>query len=178
MGVLSIKILPNHVIRLATFLFVIFIFNSCNLKLKKEINSNFENVKRIEILAYIDRNQWNKEDNPDFFKINYIKNGKLEINKKYLKNRISLNKEQIEILKNGLIKCKTENYAAACYDPRHAILFYDENDKIFGYIELCFDCNGSRSSDNFNSFSGCALGLQDTFKEFGITYFGEIENNN
>lgn len=173
MRVLSNKILSNHVFSFITFLMLVFIFNSCNIKIKKEINSTFEKVKRIEILAYEDRNQWTKEDNPDFLKLNYIQNGKLEINKKYLRNRISLNKEQIEILKNKLRKCETENWAAACYDPRHAILFYDKNDKIFGYIEMCFDCNGRRSSENFKVFSECALGLEETFKEFGITYFGE-----
>jgi hypothetical protein len=173
MKVLSIKILANYVLKLIGFLLAILIFNSCNLKHKREINSIFDKVNRIEILAYVDRNQWNQEDNSDFLKLNFIQNGKLEINKKYLKNIISLNKNQIEILKNKLSKCKTENWAAACYDPRHALLFYDEKDKIFGYIEMCFDCNRSESSENLKLFSDCALDLKESFKEFGITYFGE-----
>ncbi len=56
------------------------------------------------------------------------------------------------------------------------ILFYNDNDKIFNYIEVCFDCNRS-TSENFETFSKCALGLEKTFKEFGITYFVEEENN-
>ena len=56
------------------------------------------------------------------------------------------------------------------------ILFYNDNDKIFNYIEVCFDCNRS-TSENFETFSKCALGLEKTFKEFGITYYGEEENN-
>jgi len=177
MKVLSIKILSIYRIRFAAFFLVFFIFNSCNLKLNEETNSTFEKVKRVEILAYIDRNQWDKEDNPDYFKIDYIKNNQLKINEKYLKNRITLNENQIIILKKKFLKCEKENWAAACYDPRHAILFYDENDKIFGYIEVCFDCNGWQSSQNLAVFSECALGLEETFKEFGITYFGEEENN-
>jgi hypothetical protein len=176
MKVLSIKILSNYILKLATLVLVIFIFNSCSLKLKKEINSNFEIAKRIEILAYTDRNQWDKQDNPEYFKLNFIKKGKLEINKKYLKNRIILNEKQTEILKNNISSCKTENWVAACYNPRHAIFFYDKNDKIFGYIEMCFDCNSSRSSENFKAFSKCALGLKETLKEFGITYFEEEYN--
>ena len=177
MRVISIKILPNYVLKLVVFLLTIYIIDSCSLKHKEEVNSIFDKVNRIEILAYVDRNQWNQEDNPDYLKFNFIQNGKLKISKKYLKNRISLNKEQIEILKSKLRKCDRENWAAACYDPRHAILFYDENDKIFGHIEMCFDCNGSRSSENLKNFSECALGLEETFKKFGITYFGEEENN-
>lgn len=173
MKVPSIKILSNNILKIICFLFIILISDSCNLKHKREINSIFDKVNRIEILAYVDRNKWNQEDNLDYLKLNFIQNGRLEINKKYLKNRIYLNKEQIEILKNKLIKCNTENWAAACYDPRHALLFYDQKDKIFGHIEMCFDCNGSRSSENLKNFSECALGLEKTFKEFGITYFGE-----
>lgn len=132
MKLLSIKILPKHLTRFATLFLVIFIFNSCNLKKKEKINATFEKAKRIEILAYIDRNQWDREDNSDYFKLDYIKNNQLKINIKYLKNRIVLNEEQILILKKKFVECEKENWAAACYDPRHAILFYDENDKIFG----------------------------------------------
>lgn len=32
-----------------------------------------------------------------------------------------------------------------CYFPRNAILFYDENDKIFAYFEICFECGGFKS---------------------------------
>ncbi len=91
-----------------------FLTNSCNTTFRKEINSSFEKTKRIEILAYIDRNHWNEEDNPNYLKLNYIKNGNLEINKKYLKYRIVLNEERIQILKKSLVKCEIENWVAKC----------------------------------------------------------------
>lgn len=171
------KILSKNSVRYCLLLFVLFLTNSCNITLKREVNSAFEKTKRIEILAYIDRNQWDEEDNPNYLKLNYIQKGKLEINKKYLKNRISLNEEQIKTLEDKLSNCETESWAAACYDPRHAILFYDQNDKIFGYIEICFGCNSSKSSENFKDFSECAKGLENTFKDFGITYFDENNEN-
>lgn len=160
-------------------MFIILIsINSCNNRRKNEINTIFEKIKQVEILAYLDRNLWDKEDNPNYFKLNFIeKNGKFEINRKYIKNKIILNKSQLTIFKENLSKCKTEDWSAACFDPRHLIIFYDQNDKIYGYIELCFDCNRSKSSENLQLISECALGLEDTFKEFGITYFGEEENN-
>lgn len=34
---------------------------------------------------------------------------------------------------------------SGCYFPRNAILFYDENDKIFAYFEICFQCGGFES---------------------------------
>lgn len=30
--------------------------------------------------------------------------------------------------------------AAACYDPHHIFVFYDENDRIINLIEICFGC--------------------------------------
>jgi predicted nucleotidyltransferase len=65
-------------------------------------------------LAYIDRNQWDEEDIHNYLKLNYIKNGKLEINKKYLKNRITLNEDQTIVLKERLSKCEIENLGAKC----------------------------------------------------------------
>ena len=40
---------------------------------------------------------------------------------------------------------------AGCYFPRNAILFYDENDKIFAHFEICFQCGGF-TSDPKNLF--------------------------
>lgn len=31
--------------------------------------------------------------------------------------------------------------SGGCYFPRNALLFYDENDKIFAYFEICFQCS-------------------------------------
>jgi hypothetical protein len=28
-----------------------------------------------------------------------------------------------------------------CFFPRNAILFYDENDKVFDFLEICFECH-------------------------------------
>ncbi len=29
-----------------------------------------------------------------------------------------------------------------CFFPRNAILFYDENNQIFAYLDICFECSG------------------------------------
>jgi hypothetical protein len=165
MRVLSIKTFLNFCLMIV----VLFSTISCNFEQKKEINLIFEKTSRIEILAFINRNEWNEKD----INLNYIKNGKIELKDKYLKNRISLNAQQIKKLKKSLSKCEIKNWEAACYDPRHAIIFYDKNVKVFGQIEICFDCNSSASSNNMLSFSECALGLKELFQEFGITYFNE-----
>ena len=81
--------------------------NSCNFQRKSEIDLIFEQTKKIEILAYSNRNEWDSLDNTDFYKLNYINNNIIEIKEKYLKSRIVLNPSQLNNLKNSLINCKT-----------------------------------------------------------------------
>lgn len=57
----------------------------------------------------------------------------------------SLNLIEIQDLSN-IIFNECDKYStgiissSGCYFPRNAILFYDENDKLFAYVEICFQC--------------------------------------
>lgn len=68
------------------------------------------------------------------------------IQKYIVTEKVELNESQINELSNLLLnytlnrKPKTV-FAVNCYEPRNAILFLDENDKIISYIEVCFECN-------------------------------------
>ena len=53
--------------------------NSCNFQRKSEIDLIFEQTKKIEILAYSNRNEWEVEDNPDYFDLKYIENNNIKI---------------------------------------------------------------------------------------------------
>lgn len=37
---------------------------------------------------------------------------------------------------------------SGCFFPRNAVIFYDENDKIFEIMEICFECGGVETSPN------------------------------
>ncbi|MCU0350426.1 MAG: hypothetical protein MUF43_06280 [Flavobacterium sp.] len=143
-------------------------------ELEKNVDDFFSNVSKIEIFAYLDRNKWDKSDNPDYRNPNYIKNNKIEIKDKYLRNRIVLSNSQIKELQAGFKKGYYD-IAAACYDPRHAIIFYDKNDVIIGNIEICFECNNVSSSKNLYSIGRSASNQMDLFKKFGITYFEDTK---
>ena len=62
----------------------------------------------------------------------------------------SLNLVEIKELSN-IIFNECDKYSSGlisssgCYFPRNAILFYDENDKIFAQFEICFQCSGFQS---------------------------------
>jgi hypothetical protein len=143
-------------------------------ELEKNVDDFFSNVSKIEILAYLDRNKWDKSDNPDYRNPDYIKNNKIEIKDKYLRNRIVLSSSQVKELQAGFKKGYYD-IAAACYDPRHAIIFYDKNDVIIGNIEICFECNNVSSSKNLYSIGRSASNQMDLFKKFGITYFEDTK---
>jgi len=79
-----------------------------------------------------------------------------------------------DILYNVCPKYIISSYTKlGCYEPRNAILFYDENDQVFQYIEICFECRENETKpkklnilDNF-----CSYGydeLKTFFEENGI----------
>lgn len=67
----------------------------------------------------------------------------------------------------------THHMGNKCYFPRNAILFYDENDHIFAYFEVCFECSGSKSfPEDKSSFETCEYlypELEKFFKSKGLT---------
>jgi len=61
-----------------------------------------------------------------------------------------------------------------CFFPRNAILFYDENDKVFAYFEICFECAGIESSPKeiLEPIETCEFlypDLEKFFKNKGLT---------
>lgn len=83
--------------------------------------------------------------------------------------------ELTNILYNTCNKYYLENQMGnKCYFPRNAVLFYDKNDRIFAYFEVCFECSGSRSfpDDQPNFIETCEYlypDLEKFFKSKGLT---------
>ncbi len=105
-------------------------------------------------------------------------------NPNYFEERFDLSEEQKNELTDLIFNFgnNAENavmWAAACYMPRNAILFFDENDDLFEFIEICFECNRYRTSTDkidLNNNCGKKLGLlKGLFVKAGIEY-GTINN--
>lgn len=161
-----------------------FLFFSCNKQSKKDnsIDELFENIDKIEIISYPSRMIWSEEDNPYFEKVTFI-DEKVNIKKKYVRDRIILNDNQRDKLIN-LFKTKscTECSAAACYEPRHIIVFYDKFDKVYGYYEMCIECGNNSTSENLQEISSFSIEIgeefEKLFKEFGLKYIGDNKQIN
>jgi len=113
--------------------------------------------------------------------LNLLQEGKLPQEDDRLKIQeipeiIPLNKNQIDSLTDILYNYDYESNVGTithnCFNPRHAIVFLDNSDKVIGYIEICFECSGNQTSDEkikTGNFCGGKYDLlQDFFKHIGI----------
>ena len=62
--------------------------------------------------------------------------------------------------------------------PRNAILFYDNENKLIGFIEVCFECRNYRTTDKRITLGEECNQKFDMLKEFFVECgikFGTIE---
>jgi hypothetical protein len=101
----------------------------------------------------------------------FFKNDTLDY--KYLFETKQLTKSQINRLTNILFNTDVKihnDYADPgykCFEPRNALIFLDENGKVFDYIEICFTCEGTRSKSD-RVYLGPCNQKYDMVKKFFI----------
>ena len=99
-----------------------------------------------------------------------------------LQEVVSLNEKQTislsDILYNTGYKGIFYSFSEGCYYPRNAILFLDDTNTVFAYIELCFQCYGFKvSSKDVRSGDFCIEKyelLRQFFKEAGVHFGTEL----
>ncbi|SEO84619.1 hypothetical protein SAMN05444671_1248 [Flavobacterium sp. CF108] len=140
-----------------------------------------KNFSKIELVSYYDRIMWDtvkyKGEQP--FRKVLVDNYKLTFDSTMIQERVILNKIQEKELLNLVVcdTCVPEEISAACYRPRHMILFRDNKNRIVAYNEFCISCNGSRNSANIDGFQKyCLYEMGDLFKKFGIKLFIDYDD--
>lgn len=96
-----------------------------------------------------------------------------------------LNQDQINQLTNLIYNTNYKKIdfnstgGASCYNPRNAIIFFDEKGKVYDYLEICFACQHSASkSKRLNVGVLCAQKydmLRKYFINVGVNY-GTVKN--
>lgn len=142
---------------------------------KMEDTFPFNQTKTIEVLSYPVRYEWDTIRNGKKVHLgNLVENKKL-VNPSGIKERVILSDKQKLELFNTLFIRETKNCEIAmCFDPRHAILFYNDKEEIIANIEICFECGGDYGTFKYNEL--CIEGLEPIGKiieDAGIKYFGE-----
>lgn len=162
--------------RLVISAFLLICFASCQKEIKKK-TFKLQNLEKIELLSYPDRIMWDTlRKGEDLIYGKIVSNNKLDIDSTFVRERIELNKIQQKELINLLVQdtCLVQEMQAACYMPRHLILFRDKKNRILGYQEFCFTCVGSRESKNLEIYNDfCMSEMRDFFEKAGIKYFVE-----
>jgi len=66
-----------------------------------------------------------------------------KIDESHIGKRVQLSKDNndTDSLFKLLYESKRVEYMTICYMPRHGILLYDQQNKLLGLIEICFECN-------------------------------------
>lgn len=66
------------------------------------------------------------------------------------------------------------NDIAMCYEPRNGIVFFDNGERVIGYIEVCFECLQYKKEPTSITVSTLYphefKALQEFFKKAGIVY--------
>ncbi|NHN26113.1 hypothetical protein FIA58_010535 [Flavobacterium jejuense] len=154
-----------------------------NIRLEERlVNFPYNLTAQIKIVSYKNKEEGGVGDDFQKYLDLLVTKKDTIIENKFDEMKV-LNLEQIEkltdiIFNYGYESEPTIEVAEACYMPRNAILFYDNDNKIIGFIEICFQCSNYRTNDNkMNLGETCTQKfelLKAFFKECGIQY-GTIE---
>lgn len=101
-------------------------------------------------------------------------NSDVQISNDFIKEKIKLKDKQKSKLFNLTTKdsCGIKQHFSECYNPRHAIFFKDNKNKVLGSIEICLDCDVFNHSE---SIGRATIYCHDDMRMFlynvGIRYF-------
>ncbi len=144
-------------------------FNDHHRKLSQNKNKIYE---KGEIISYIEGEIM--QEYFDSLKVDFTR-----YNPDDFEEKVDLNDEQKNELTDLIFNFGTKKKnltvgGAKCYTPRNAILFFDENNQLFGFLEICFQCNGFRKSikeiDLDDKCGEKLYLLKDQFAKAGIEY--------
>ncbi|MCM5530637.1 hypothetical protein [Parasegetibacter sp. NRK P23] len=145
-------------------------FYPFNIAFKVAIVSFDKQVKKIDSSDW----RFGKSSYKDY-------KGDVEYGLQFLNDTICLSKlTQIKILDTNQVDSLTdilyntcyrwtitETTKAMCYLPHNAVLFFDKNEKVIDYIEICFDCYQFKYSNNrIERFDQCDFAVWDLRKYF------------
>ena len=160
---------------LSILLIIIILIGKYQYDQNQKVDGFFSKVDRVEIVSYPSRTNWNESDRLKTSELHLIIENS-SFKEKYIKDRILISEEQtkklIDVFKDINLKIATQ---AACYEPRHLIVCFDKNNKVYGYLELCIDCGTYDSSKNMEGILNFSMEkgaeFETLFKEFGIKHF-------
>ncbi|WP_394678479.1 hypothetical protein [uncultured Sphingobacterium sp.] len=116
----------------------------------------FKIAERVELLFYIsNRLLWYLKTgkNPNAL----IADGLINIPLDSIAKGVQLDSAQCADWQYTLYQSQRceEMIVAGCYEPRHLLVFYDDSNKVIGFIEICVSCAGASVSEGLRAFVVC-----------------------
>lgn len=88
------------------------------------------------------------------------------------RNGVRLDASQVERLLDSVARPHSEpSVRAACYDPRHAFVFFDERRQPVAHVEICFSCIGFNTSPKVTHSVGYTE-LRQLCQDLSLPVFG------
>ncbi|WP_343557188.1 hypothetical protein [Sphingobacterium sp.] len=116
----------------------------------------FKIAERVELLFYTsNRLLWhhNAGKNPNALMVD----GLINIPQDSIAARVQLDSAQCSDWQYSLYQSQLceEMIVAGCYEPQHLLVFYDDSNKVIGFIEICVSCAGVSVSEGLRTFVVC-----------------------
>jgi hypothetical protein len=95
--------------------------------------------------------------------------------KNYFRQIVKVKKEDLNTIFNILYVHRIESNLITntdCYEPRNGIVFYDKDNKVFAFFEICFQCRGQKTTKKIPKLDRLTPSdyyeLRDLFEKYGI----------
>jgi hypothetical protein len=86
--------------------------------------------------------------------------------------QLSTDKNDSDSLFKVLYESKRVEFMTICFMPRHGVLLYDQQNKLLGLIEICFECNRILSTVNIPEIGlisdDAFVALKKLFDKYGL----------
>lgn len=154
-----------HYSRFLAFLCLSLAFAGCDSSElpKSKAGGDWGFIKFSEVRAY--RTNWEEQSAIEFI---VTEDGQLN-RTRIPHDGIPLDASQVARLHSAIATAHPEpDVIAACFNPHHAFVFYDESGKIIAYVDLCFQCGNYRYHPDGFSRSIDWGALESLVKELGM----------
>ncbi len=174
--------------KIRTFLFVVnFLLVICmpssfaqNQQQKNDagIKKLFSAASSVKLLSYVNPDQYPEARAGVVKDTVYFVAKELRILKSTIKDNLTLSAKQRDALLKLLtppIPWDVGKYDVVfCYDPRHAIIFYNAKAQPTAYIELCLECGNYEMSPKLflEVYFSNRAAYRNLFQSFGVKYLG------
>jgi hypothetical protein len=143
-----------------------------------EIRKLFSAASSIKLLSFTSRNEYPEASAGVVKDTAYFVAKELRILKSTIKDNLMLSAKQRDALLRLLLPPipwgKGKHDVVFCYDPRHAIIFYDARAQPIAYIELCLECGNYEMSPKLflEIYFSNRAAYRNLFQSFGVKYLG------